>query len=75
MRRVQRGERIQVTDGGYPVALLSPIQSSTALDSLEAGGRIVRAEGDLLDLGPPLRATRRTPLTSSRLAALRLEER
>lgn len=75
IRRVQRGERIEVTDRGRPVALLSPIHAGSVLDTLEAAGRIVRAEGDLLELGPPLRVSGGSRRASRRLASLRAAER
>jgi prevent-host-death family protein len=75
LRRVQRGERIEVTDRGRPVALLSPIHAGNVLDTLEAAGRIVRAEGDLLALPPPIRVPRGSRRASRRLASLRAIER
>lgn len=75
VRRVQRGERLEVTDRGRPVAILSPITVGSILDTLEAAGRVVRAEGDLLELGPPLRLPRGSRRPSRRLASLRAVER
>ena len=75
VRRVQRGERLEVTDRGRPVAILSPITPGSVLDTLEAAGRLVRAEGDLLALGPPLRLRSGSRRPSRRLASLRAAER
>ena len=75
VRRVRRGERLEVTDRGRPVAILSPITPGSVIDTLEAAGRLVRADGDLLALEPPLRLRRGSRRPSSRLAALRPGER
>ena len=75
VRRVRRGERIEVTDRGRPVALLSPVSAGSILEALDAAGRITRAEGDLLDLPPPLRSPRGATPPSRRLASLRADER
>jgi prevent-host-death family protein len=50
VRRASRGERIEVTDRGRPVAVLAPLAEGSMIDTLEAAGRLVKAEGDLLDL-------------------------
>lgn len=75
VRRVQRGERLEVTDRGRPVAILSPITGGSVLDTLAAAGLLVRAEGDLLALGPPLRQPGGSRRASRRLASLRAAER
>ena len=75
VRRVRRGERLEVTDRGRPVAILSPITPGSVIDTLEAAGRLVRADGDLLAREPPLRLGRGSRRPSSRLAALRAGER
>jgi prevent-host-death family protein len=56
LRRVGRGETLEVTERGSPVALLMPIpQSDDPIARLEAEGRLVsRASRRLEDLGPPL---------------------
>jgi prevent-host-death family protein len=54
LRRVQRGERLEVTDHGRPVAVLAPIgESAGALERLVVTGRVLPPAGDLLDLLPP----------------------
>jgi prevent-host-death family protein len=75
VRRVRKGERIEVTDRGRPVAVLVPVTHGNALDALEAGGRLVRAEGDALEVGPAIRLPRGAEPPSRRLARLRAAER
>ena len=75
VRRVRRGERIEVTDRGRPVAVLVPIVVGNVLDALEAAGRLVRAEGDVLEAGAPVRLPRGAEAPSRRLARLRATER
>ncbi len=75
VRRVRRGERIEVTDRGHPVAVLVPASHHNVLDGLEAAGRLVRAEGDALEIGPPIRVPRGVEAPSRRLARLRATER
>lgn len=54
LRRVSRGENLEVTERGRVVALLVPAAGSgSALEQLVAAGRATAPSGDLLDLGPP----------------------
>ena len=75
LRRVERGETIEVTDRGRPVAVLSPAPEGSPLDQLRARGEIDSATGDLDDLPDPivLPAGRERP--SAVLARLRRHER
>jgi len=75
VRRVRHGEHIEVTDRGRPVAVLVPVSARSAIDALEAAGRLARAEFDVLELGPPLPSRRRTDTPSRRLARMREHER
>lgn len=75
IRRVRKGERIEVTDRGRPVAVLVPVTHENVLDALEAAGRLVRASGDALDIGPPIRLPRGAEAPSRRLLRLRAAER
>jgi prevent-host-death family protein len=75
LRDVQRGETIEVTDRGRPVARLVPIPTSAGLASLAESGRLSRATGDALDLGPPLPPAKGVVLPSVTLADLRADER
>jgi prevent-host-death family protein len=62
LRRVKKGEALEVKERGQRVAVLVPAGAkSTALDRLVAAGRATRAGGDLLALGKPLgkRSSRR----------------
>jgi len=73
--RVAAGERVEVTDRGRPVALIIPMPRDDALERLAAEGRLVRARGDLLGLGKPLRVPGGRERASTRLAAARADER
>ena len=54
LRRVLRGETLEVTDRGRPVALLAPLpQADSSLDRLIARGDVVAPAGDILELAPP----------------------
>ncbi len=57
LARIARGETLEVTDRGQPVAILAPIRrESSALERLTAAGLVVPAKRDLLDLPRPRRA-------------------
>ncbi len=54
LRRVQRGERLEVTERGRPVAVLAPIANTeSSLTRLISSGRVLPPTGDLMDLLPP----------------------
>jgi prevent-host-death family protein len=54
LRRVAKGERLEVTEHGRPVAVLGPLdESESPLRRLVASGRAKPPEGDLVDLAPP----------------------
>lgn len=74
LRRVERGETIEITDRGRPVALLSPLPEGSPLEGLRASGDVEPATGDLDDLPPPL-PSRAGELPSAVLARLRRHER
>lgn len=58
VRRAERGETIEVTDRGRPVARLSPLpKPGGIIDRLVADGRMSAPAGHVLDLGPPPPAT------------------
>jgi prevent-host-death family protein len=76
LRAVQAGETIQVTDRGKPVAMIVPVKpQEDVLEQLEAAGRLTRARGDLLKLGPPLKPKKGVPLPSKILEQMRADER
>jgi prevent-host-death family protein len=54
LRRVEKGERLVVTERRRPVALLGPLpETDDVLDYLTAIGEVTEPAGDLLDLPPP----------------------
>jgi prevent-host-death family protein len=72
----ERGEAIQITDRGRPVALLTPVPGTASrYEQLVASGRIRPGKGSWRDLGPPLQPTPGTPLPSELLEKLREAER
>jgi len=75
LRRVRRGEPLEVTNRGHPVAFLVPALHKGLLDALEASGRLTAAEGDLLTLGAPLTVKPGAERASTRLAKMRERER
>jgi prevent-host-death family protein len=75
LRDVQRGETIEVTDRGRPIARLVPVPVAGGLDELAASGRLAPARGDALELGAPLAPAPSVPLPSDALAAARDDER
>ncbi|HEY7839521.1 MAG TPA: type II toxin-antitoxin system prevent-host-death family antitoxin [Terriglobales bacterium] len=51
--RVKKGECLEVTEHGRPVALLRPLPADASwLESMIAAGRATRPVGKLSDLGP-----------------------
>jgi prevent-host-death family protein len=69
----ERGEPIEITDRGRPVALLTPVPKGSRVDQLIAEGRIRR--GRRGPLSAPLEAKPGVPLPSEILAELREHER
>jgi prevent-host-death family protein len=52
--RIKRGERLEVTEHGQPVAVLAPLPASRGtLERLVASGRVNAPRTDLLALLPP----------------------
>jgi prevent-host-death family protein len=58
LRKVAAGDTFEVTARGRSVAVLAPLAEGDALERLVASGRASAPEGDLLDLGPPVKAGR-----------------
>jgi prevent-host-death family protein len=74
LRLVERGETVEITDRGRPVALLSPIPDGTPLERLRTSGEIDPATGTLDDLPAPL-PSKAAELPSAVLVRLRHDER
>jgi prevent-host-death family protein len=76
LRRVIAGESIEITQRGRPVAMLVPLpQEEDLLERVIAQGLATRANGNLLDLPPPLKPKPGSMLPSEALAELRADER
>ena len=75
LRQVERGETIEITDRGRPVALLGPVPPGSELDRLRAAGQVDSAEGDLDDLPEPPALEPGHEKPSAVLARLRRHER
>jgi prevent-host-death family protein len=75
LRRVVRGESIEVTDHGHPIARIVPLRPGM-LDQLVLEGRATEAEGDLLDMADEMGLPAAgASLPSVALAELRADER
>jgi len=75
LRQVQRGETIQITDRGRPVALLGPLPEGSPLERLREAGQVRSAEDELDGLPQPLEVQRGQETPSVILARLRRDER
>jgi prevent-host-death family protein len=75
LRRVESGERFEITDRGRPVALLGPVPEGGPLRRLRASGEIMRARAGLADLPALLRLAPGQEPPSRVLARLRRDER
>ena len=75
LREVERGDTIEVTDRGRPIARLVPLSSDGGFEELAATGRLDLAIGDALELGPPLQPAPGKPLPGEELADIRSDER
>lgn len=75
LRMVERGEVIEITDRGRPVALLSPLPDESPLERLRAAGEVDLATEDLDDLPEPLVLPEGSESASTVLERLRRHER
>ena len=75
LRLVERGETIEITDRGRPVALLSPLPAGTPLERLREAGEIEAATEDPADLAEPLILEPGAERPSDVLLRLRSDER
>ena len=73
MRRVASGEVLEVTDHGHAIARIVPLHHGSRYEQMVAEGRILPAQGDLLDYEPAPRQPGE-PLASEVLAELRADE-
>lgn len=75
LRQVQRGETLEITDRGRPVALLTPMPDGSPLERLRQAGEVSSASADLDDLPEPLVLEAGQDAPSAVLARLRRDER
>ena len=75
LRLVGRGETIEITDRGRPVALLTPLPEGSPLEALRAAGDVEAAAGSLDDLPAPLALPEGTEPHTHVLARRRRDER
>ena len=77
LRRVERGEALEVTEHGRPVARLTPAPPPqlSVVERLIAEGQVTPATGFLRDLPPPLDLSDDGPTVSEILRQMRDEER
>ena len=75
LRRVERGEVIEITDRGRPIAQLSPLPAGSPLEQLRAAGDIEPASASMDELPEPFALPKEMELPSMVLARLRQDER
>lgn len=75
LRLVERGETIEITDHGRPVAMLAPLPSGSPLEALRAAGEVESATAGMDDLPEPLVLPAGADLPSQVLARPRSDER
>lgn len=75
LRMVERGEVLQITDRGRPVAVLGPLPDGGPLERLRLAGEIQSATADIDDLPDPLVLQPGQEPPSVVLARLRRDER
>ena len=75
LRLVARGETIEITDRGRPVAILGPLPEGSPLELLRAAGDIDSATGDVDDLPEPVVLADGVESPSQALVRLRRQER
>lgn len=75
IRLVERGEVVEITDRGRPVAMLGPVPSGSPLEQMRAGGEIEPAVDELDDLPEPVALAPGVESPSNALARMRRVER
>lgn len=73
--RVKKGESVEVTERGKPIARIVPYRTTSERDRLIEEGVLIRPRraGNLLDLGPPLPLKPGSRLPSEIVSELRDE--
>ena len=75
LRQVEKGETIEITDRGRPVAVLAPLPDPSPIERLRAAGDLTPAAEPFDDLLPPLDLEADQEPPSVILARLRADER
>lgn len=76
LREVKRGETVEVTERGEPVARLVPVpEKESNYERMVAEGRIIPGKGNWEDLGPPLKPKPGERPLSEILEEMRADER
>jgi prevent-host-death family protein len=75
LRLVEKGEVIEITHRGRPIARLTPLPSGNPLEQMRAAGEIDPASADLDDLPEPLQLPDGVEVPSAVLTRLRRDER
>jgi len=75
LRHVERGETIEITDRGRPIAVLAPLTDPGPTGRLRASGDLVAGDSSFDDLPAPLELEADQEGPSAVLARLRADER
>jgi prevent-host-death family protein len=75
LRQVERGESIEITDRGRPVAVISPLPTGSPYRRMLVEGEIARASRETGELPEPLALPPGQESASAVLARLRSDER
>lgn len=75
LRLVERGETVEITDRGRPVAMLSPVPTGSPLERMRAAGLVQPATRRVEDLPDPIRLAPGVESPSAALERLRRDER
>ena len=75
LRQVERGESIEITDRGRPVAVISPLPPGSSYRRMLVEGEIARASRETGELPEPLALSPGQESASAVLARLRSDER
>ena len=75
LRQVERGETIEITDRGRPVAVLAPLADPGPTERLRASGDLVSGDGAFDQLPDPIEIEADQESPSSVLARLRAYDR